>query len=155
MDLRCTIVLEHIIQASDVSHTMQHWHIYCKWNRRLFQEMTMAYRQGRMGKDPSEFWYHGEIGFFENYVIPLAKKLKECQVFGVSSDECLDFASSNMREWKEKGQEIVAQMVEELRDVDWESKMPTSRVKPAVMMEPYSSVMGETHHGGYTSFAEC
>jgi hypothetical protein len=26
--LRATIVIEHIIQASDVSHTMQHWHIY-------------------------------------------------------------------------------------------------------------------------------
>ena len=27
-DLRATIVIEHIIQASDVSHTMQHWHVY-------------------------------------------------------------------------------------------------------------------------------
>ena len=25
---KATIVLEHIIQASDVSHTMQHWHVY-------------------------------------------------------------------------------------------------------------------------------
>jgi hypothetical protein len=29
----------------------------------------------------------GEIGFFDFYIIPLAKKLKECGVFGVSSDE--------------------------------------------------------------------
>jgi hypothetical protein len=28
-----------------------------------------------------------EIGFFDFYIIPLAKKLKECGVFGVSSDE--------------------------------------------------------------------
>jgi hypothetical protein len=27
MDLKATIVIEHIIQASDVAHTMQHWHI--------------------------------------------------------------------------------------------------------------------------------
>jgi class 3 adenylate cyclase len=27
-NVRATIVIEHIIQASDVSHTMQHWHIY-------------------------------------------------------------------------------------------------------------------------------
>jgi class 3 adenylate cyclase len=27
-NIRATIVIEHIIQASDVSHTMQHWHIY-------------------------------------------------------------------------------------------------------------------------------
>jgi hypothetical protein len=32
-ELRATIVIEHIIQASDVSHTMQHWHIYRKWVR--------------------------------------------------------------------------------------------------------------------------
>ena len=27
---KATIVIEHIIQASDVSHTMQHWHVYRK-----------------------------------------------------------------------------------------------------------------------------
>jgi hypothetical protein len=25
---KATIVLEHLIQASDVSHTMQHWHVF-------------------------------------------------------------------------------------------------------------------------------
>ena len=28
---KATIVIEHLIQASDVAHTMQHWHIYIKW----------------------------------------------------------------------------------------------------------------------------
>jgi len=27
---KATIVIEHIIQASDISHTMQHWHVYRK-----------------------------------------------------------------------------------------------------------------------------
>ena len=27
-DRKATIVIEHLIQASDVSHTMQHWHIF-------------------------------------------------------------------------------------------------------------------------------
>ena len=70
-DLRATIVIEHIIQASDVSHTMQHWHIYRKWNERLFLEMTKAYLEGRMGKDPAEFWYQGELGFFDNYIVSM------------------------------------------------------------------------------------
>lgn len=39
-----------IIQASDVSHTMQHWHVYQKWNKALFREMSRAYREGRMEK---------------------------------------------------------------------------------------------------------
>lgn len=38
------------------------------------------------------FWYKGELGFFDNYIIPLAKKLKDCGVFGVSSDEFLNYA---------------------------------------------------------------
>lgn len=113
-DLRATIVIEHIIQASDVSHTMQHWHIYRKWNKRLFQELYLAYRQGRMAKDPSKFWYNGEIGFFDNYIIPLAKKLKDCNVFGVSSDECLNYAVMNRNEWEETGQSIVEEMKQEL-----------------------------------------
>lgn len=25
---KATIVLEHLIQASDIAHTMQHWHVY-------------------------------------------------------------------------------------------------------------------------------
>jgi hypothetical protein len=29
---KATIVIEHSIQASDVAHTMQHWHIYHKLN---------------------------------------------------------------------------------------------------------------------------
>jgi 3'5'-cyclic nucleotide phosphodiesterase len=68
-DLRATIIIEHIIQASDVSHTMQHWHVYRKWNERLFEEVYQAYREGRMDKDPSEGWYKGELGFFDHYVV--------------------------------------------------------------------------------------
>ena len=116
-DLRATIVMEHIIQASDVSHTMQHWHIYQKWNRRLFEEMYTAYQAGRMASDPRTFWYKGELAFFDNYVIPLATKLKECNVFGVSSDEYLDYAMKNREEWAERGEEIVATMCEALQEL--------------------------------------
>jgi hypothetical protein len=51
------------------------------------------------------------IRFFDNYVIPLAKKLKECEVFGAASDECLNYAISNRSEWEEKGETIVAQFI--------------------------------------------
>jgi hypothetical protein len=42
--------------------------------------------------DPSENWYQGEIGF-DFYIIPVAK-LKDCGVFGVSSDEELRLEES-------------------------------------------------------------
>ena len=108
---KATIVIEHLIQASDVSHTMQHWHVYRKWNERLFMEMYRAYKEGRAEKSPAEFWYEGEISFLDFYVIPLAKKLKECGVFGVSSDEFLNYAQNNREEWKTRGQEVVAEMM--------------------------------------------
>ena len=112
MNRKATIVIEHIIQASDVAHTMQHWHIYRKWNECLFQEMYTAYQQGRTLKDPSVGWYAGELWFFDNYVIPLAKKLKECGVFGVSSDEYLQYAQNNRKEWADKGHQVVEEMVQ-------------------------------------------
>jgi class 3 adenylate cyclase len=113
---KATIVIEHLIQASDVSHTMQHWNVFRKWNMNLFEEMYLAYVNGRSEKNPSEFWYQGEIGFFDNYIIPLAKKLKDCGVFGVSSDEYLNYAVKNRNEWETRGPEIVAEMVELMQE---------------------------------------
>ena len=98
-DRKATIVIEHLIQASDVSHTMQHWHIYKSWNEKFFMECYGAYRAGRAENDPSVNWYKGEIGFFDFYVIPLAKKLDSCGVFGVSSDEYMNYAKANRDEW--------------------------------------------------------
>jgi hypothetical protein len=109
--LKATIVLDHMIQAADVCHTMQHWRIYQKWNERLFCEMWKAYKAGRAETNPADTWYLGELGFFDFYIIPLAKKLSSCGVFGVSSDENLMYALENRREWELKGQEVVEMMV--------------------------------------------
>jgi hypothetical protein len=87
---------------------MQHWHVYLKWNERFFHECYQVYLSGRSETDPSEGWYKGEIGFFDFYIIPLAKKLENCGVFGVSSDECLQYARANRNEWERKGKDIVA-----------------------------------------------
>lgn len=109
---KATIVIEHIIQASDVSHTMQHWQIYLRWNEQLFGELYAAYKNGLSDKNPADFWYQGELGFYDHYIIPLAKKLKECGVFGVSSDEYLSYALQNRSEWESRGEEIVAEFVQ-------------------------------------------
>jgi 3'5'-cyclic nucleotide phosphodiesterase len=66
---KATIIIEHLIQASDVSHTMQHWHIYRKWNARLFDEMYVAFKGGRSPTNPADGWYKGELWFFDNYVV--------------------------------------------------------------------------------------
>ena len=120
---KATVVIEHIMQASDVSHSMQHWHVYQKWNRRLFDELYTAYRAGRMAVDPTTFWVEGELKFFDNHIIPLATKLKECGVFGASSDECLNYAMNNRREWMSKGQTIVDELVSNYLKRDEEEKL--------------------------------
>jgi hypothetical protein len=114
------------------------WHIYRKWNERLFLETYKAFSEGRAEKDPTPGWYQGEIGcvfviishcressalvfvltfrhryvsrFFDFYVIPLAKKLKDCGVFVKSSDEYLNYAVSNRNEWEQRGRTLVEEM---------------------------------------------
>ena len=113
---KATIVVEHLIQASDVAHTMQHWHIYRKWNERFFEECYDNWIKGRSDTNPAENWYRGELGFFDFYIIPLAKKLKDCGVFGVSSDEYLNYAEKNRAEWEERGQEVVNEMLARVQE---------------------------------------
>jgi 3'5'-cyclic nucleotide phosphodiesterase len=110
-DRKATIVFEHIIQASDVCHTMQHWHTYQKFNSRLFEERNVAYRKGLAGENPPWVgWYNGELWFFDNYIIPLAQKLNNCGVFRVSYHEYLSYAQENRAEWERKGLQIVEKL---------------------------------------------
>ena len=81
-------------------------------SERFFHECYKAYLDGRAETDPSENWVKGEIGFFDFYIIPLAKKLKECQVFGVTSDEFLNYAMANRKEWEIKGEQVLAGYME-------------------------------------------
>ena len=38
--------------------------------------------------------------------------MRECGVFGVSSNEYLDYAQANRQEWEKKGQEVVQKYLE-------------------------------------------
>ena len=142
--LKATIVIEHLMQASDISHTMQHWSIYLKWNRRLFEEMHKAYKEGRAEKDPSTFWYKGEIGFFDFYIIPLAKKLRDCGVFGVSSDECLQYAMSNRDEWVQKGQGMVIEYTDSISRRELEEQ---KSIEPPLRAKAHASSSGRSRKG--------
>lgn len=120
MNRKATAVIEHIIQVSDVAHTMQHWHIYRRWNERLFHEMHDAYASGKVAVDPSTNWYIGELGFFDYYLIPLAMKLKDCGIFGKSGYEYISYVLKNKKEWERKGRQVVQEMVLLYKDVDEE-----------------------------------
>ena len=100
---------------------VQHWDVYREWNENLFNELYDAYRLGRAAKDPSEVWYDGEIGFFDFYIIPLSKKLDECGVFGICSDENLNYALTNRELWLKEGKQVTAEMLRKAQR-RWEQK---------------------------------
>lgn len=61
-----------------------------------------------MPTDPSSFWATGEVLFYDNYVLPLASRLK--QLSRSCSDEDLSilggFAQENRDRWKRHGKRI-------------------------------------------------
>lgn len=85
---------------------------YSPQNERLFREMYKAYREGRSDSNPADSWYKGDIGFFDFYIIPLSKKLRDCGVFGPTSDENLNYATNNRNMWVKNGEQITKEMLE-------------------------------------------
>jgi class 3 adenylate cyclase len=126
-----TIVIEHIMQASDVAHTMQGWEIYRQWNENLFLEMHQAFLEGRADKDPFEGWYGGELWFFDNWVIPLAQHLKACGVLDIVSDQLLTQAQRNRRQWEVEGKEISLVMLEASRTKANQQKLSARSITSA------------------------
>lgn len=104
---RKTALLELVIQASDVSHTMQHWHIFRQWNNNLFLENYKAYKAGRADQNPVDNWFSSEIGFFKFYVIPLAERVRHSQACGHLGEELYQYACNNVLEWEAKQDEIM------------------------------------------------
>lgn len=106
-----TVAIQALIQASDVLHTMQPWHVYREWNERLFAEHYKAYKEGRTEVDPSGIWFKAEIGFLDNYILPLAKRLQDTGVFGSLGNECWALAKANRLAWRLKGPSAVNEMI--------------------------------------------
>ena len=106
--------------------------------------MYKAYKLGQVTTNPADSWYKGELMFFDFYgklslwrraihdmcialssdvspfmllVIPLARKLKDCGVFGVSSDEYLQYALKNRSEWEAKGHECTEELIASFHNV--------------------------------------
>jgi hypothetical protein len=122
---KATFVMETLIQAADVSHTMQPFSVYKKWNHRLYREMYRAYKTGRAEKDPTDSWYRGDLDFFDFYIIPLAKKLSACGVSDQASADYLNNGMSNRKEWESHGEEIVASYVAAIKFAE-----NSKRIKP-------------------------
>lgn len=111
MKLKASSVMEQVIQAADVSHTMQSWSTFIKWNKKLYDEQWKAFMVGR-GDNPSIGWYENQLCFYDFYIIPLTLRLLQCGVFGQYGYDFLHHARENRQLWLEQGKQICQQMVD-------------------------------------------
>ena len=116
------------------------------FNEKFFRERYTAYKMGRADMDPSDFWYDDELGFFDNYIIPLARKMKECGVFGASCSEFLNFAVDNRIEWQSRGKEIVADMVTSYNQEQLETSLNKLREEGMRSLSELLEVDEEAEH---------
>jgi hypothetical protein len=137
-------IAEQIMQAADVSHTMQHFDTFVKWNQSLYHEILAAYNrsqdenndrndddkeQEQQQRHPAQNWYESQIGFFDGYVIPLAKRLDACGAFGTGGDgggggHFVPLAVRNKELWILRGRECTRIMVSAAEAIDLPPPMP-------------------------------
>jgi hypothetical protein len=109
--VRNTETIALVMQASHAFHAMQHFSIYKKWSMvRVTKSRDASTRNqdAAAEDDPSTFWYEAELTFFDDLVIPLARTLQTCRLFGTVGDECIRYAQDNRTEWKLQGRDIVS-----------------------------------------------
>jgi len=108
----CSLI-QHLIQAADIAHSMQSFETSLRWNYRLFKELHACFTSNLLPADPGSFWATGEVGFFDAYVQPLAtglSRITSCP----GSDEILmlsNFAKTNQDQWARHGKQITEIMV--------------------------------------------
>ena len=112
LDHQATLILEHIIQASDTIHTMQHWNVYRKWSTLLLEEVQLCHASGRISKDPAEKWFQGELSLFDDFVLPLVDRLLSSKAFKPGTiKEYSGYATSNRLQWlTHGGLDVVSQL---------------------------------------------
>ncbi|KAL3823001.1 hypothetical protein ACHAXA_008141 [Cyclostephanos tholiformis] len=109
-------VLETMMNAADVAHTMQSFRVFVKWNKRLLRELYVAHKSGRLCFDPCENWYENQIGFFTYYILPLSEKMKNCGVFGHTGSVFEYFAAENKKRWMKEGEGISERIIRDVKE---------------------------------------
>ncbi|KAL7530564.1 hypothetical protein ACHAXR_003563, partial [Thalassiosira sp. AJA248-18] len=167
-------ISEQIMQAADVSHTMQHFSTFVKWNAHLYHEVLAAFQCGRTVqhqemkqqssgsnnkveetiRHPKENWYESQIGFFDHYVIPLAERLDACGAFCAEEPKFAPFAVRNKEQWIEEGRECTRIMVNEAEEMELPNPMPITPVTGGDAIDDLlekltmSEMTGSTTHAG-------
>lgn len=116
IDIKSSTCLEQMMAVADISHLYQDYDTLLIWNEKLFHELIVAHSQQR-GFDPCGFWFKGQIGFIDNYVIPLADRLSLCNVFGDNSFLFLKNAKEIRRRWIIGGYQFCEELLDKYSDL--------------------------------------
>ena len=115
--LQHSVVVETMMNVADVAHSMQSWELFLFWNRRLFEELYVAFKMGRSIIDPSNDWYENQVGFYKLYIIPLAEKMHTCGVFGKLGREWMNNAVLILDRWSMEGEQISKDMIASVKSI--------------------------------------
>ena len=108
MELQKCVRNEHLMLISDVSHLVQDWNVFVKWNFRLYKEIKNCSRQG-FCPDPLDGWSAGQIGFLNHYILPLAKRSK-IFFYKEFGDNLVENGMNNLKLWKQHGDKATSIM---------------------------------------------
>jgi hypothetical protein len=108
-----SVVMETILKAADVAHSLQGFDEMVKWSNLLFLELRKAYVDGR-GDSPQNGWFRNQIGFLDAYLLPLARKLDDTGVFGDTKGAVFaENVEENRERWTREGMSLTAAIVME------------------------------------------
>ena len=99
---------EHLMLISDISHLLQDWETFVKWNFRLFKELKTSSRKGYCD-EPVEGWAQGQIGFLNHYILPLAKR-SQTFFYKEFGDALVANGETNLKLWTQHGVEATSIM---------------------------------------------
>lgn len=106
-DLERCVLIEHLMQVTDVSHLMQNFENFVKWNYRLYKELMVCQNKNLI-PNPTPTWASGQIGFFDFYIIPLAERAEMLCGDALFETNLSENARHNKARWEEEGETISA-----------------------------------------------
>ena len=110
--LKALAIVVKVLRVSNISYALQHFLVFQKWNKLLFEEAYQAYqsKSNDHGEDketdPSSSWYERELESFGDR-IRLVTELRDSGVCNKLADVYLSAAIANRREWERRGKPIV------------------------------------------------
>lgn len=119
--MRSAVIIELLLKAADVAHSLQGWETYIKWSDRMFMELAAAHADDR-GHDPAATWFENQTMIMENYLLPLARKLNDIGIFGETFGPAFaDIVEDNFDQWLLDGFELSGEL-EKVAKAKYEEK---------------------------------